>query len=169
VIGAEAGALVGGGGVAKVFTVSPSLEFWPTTEWGVAARGFVPLEEPTVSNEKGEASVGVFLGGVGAAFRLRPPPGKWQLLAELGGGGAMLRMKGAPRAGLLGTRDVATSPTAYACLGFGYEVAPEVAVTASAFGGVLFPRITIQFANEPVAHWGPLYGGGAVGAALRFR
>jgi hypothetical protein len=100
---------------------------------------------------------------------LRPGQAKWQLQAEAGGGGAMLRMEGTARAGLVGTSDVATSPTAYGALGLAYDLTPDVAITAGGMCGVLFPRITIAFAKVPVAHWGAFYGAGTLGAALRFR
>jgi hypothetical protein len=168
VLGASLGAIASAGGLAKVFTVSPSFELWPTSDWGLVARGFLPLETATVSNDRGRATVGVYLGGIGPAFRLRQA--RWQLQVEAAGGGAMLRVEGGTlRAGLLGTSDVATSPTVYGSLGFAYEVAPDVAITANGFLGALFPRATIAFGNVPAAHWGALYGAGTLGAALRFR
>jgi hypothetical protein len=164
------GALVASaGGVGTAFGVAPTVEIWPMIEWGIVARGFLPLDEPSVSNDRGSASVGVFLAGVGAAYRWRPFQAKWQLSAEAGGGGAFLRMKGTPRGStLLGATDVATSPTAYASIGFAYDVAPDFALTAGATAGALFPRITVAFAKQPVAHWGGFYGVGIVGAAIRF-
>jgi hypothetical protein len=170
VIGASAGAILSGGGVPKVFTVSPNLELWPLSDWGVVVRGFVPLETATVSNDKGRSSVSTYLGAIGVAFRLRPSQAKWQLQAEAGGGGAMLRVEGAaPRPGLVGTTDVATSPTAYASLALAYDVTPDIAITGGAMVGSLFPRVTIEFARQPVAHWGAFYGAGLLGASLRFR
>jgi hypothetical protein len=168
-VGASGGVIASGGGVAKAFTVSPNLEFWPTADWGVVARGFLPLESATVSNDKGQASVSAYVGGVGVAFRLRPALAKWQVQAEAGGGGAMLRMQGTARAGLVGTTDVATSPTAYASVAFAYDVTPDLAITVGALLGSLFPRVTIAFAGQPAAHWGAPYGAGLLGAAFRFR
>jgi hypothetical protein len=169
VIAGAAGALLGGGGVPKVFTVSPDLEFWPTSDWGIVARGFLPLETASVSNDKGRASVSEYLGGIGLAYRLRPAQAKWQVQAEAGGGGAMLRTEGAPRAGLVGTTDTATSPTAYGSVALSYDVTPDVAIMGGALFGSLFPRVTIAFAGQPAAHWGAFYGAGLLGAALRFR
>jgi hypothetical protein len=169
VLGASAGALLSAGGVAKIFTVSPNLEFWPLSDLGVVARGFLPLESPSVSNDKGSASVSVYLGSVALAYRLRPAQAKWQFQAEAGGGGAMLRTEGVARAGTVGTNDVATSPTAYASLALAYDVTPDIAITGGALVGSLFPRATIAFVHVPAAHWGALYGAGLLGAALRFR
>jgi hypothetical protein len=169
VLSASAGLIGGAGSVADSVTASAAFEVWPLSDWGITARAFVPLDSPTVSNDKGSTSVGVYLGAVALAFRLRPGQAKWQLQAEAGGGGAMLRMEGTARAGLVGTSDVATSPTAYGALGLAYDLTPDVAITAGGMCGVLFPRITIAFAKVPVAHWGAFYGAGTLGAALRFR
>jgi hypothetical protein len=168
-LGASAGMLASAGGVPNTITVAPSAEIWITSDWGLVARGFLPLQSSSVSTAKGSADVGVFLGMAGVAYRLRPPPGKWQFQVEAGGGGALLRTEGSARANLVGTTDVATSPTAYASLGLSYEIVPEIALAAAFFVGATFPRATIEFAKEPVAHWGAPYGAGAIGAEFRFR
>jgi hypothetical protein len=168
-LGASVGMLASAGGVPNTLTVTPSAEIWITSDWGLVARGFLPLQRSSVSTAKGSTDVGVFLGMAGVAYRLRPPPGKWQFQVEAGGGGALLRTEGAARANFVGTTDVATSPTAYASLGFSYEIVPDVAIGAAFFLGATFPRTTIAFAKEPVAHWGAPYGAGAIGAAFRFR
>ena len=82
----------------------------------------------------------------------------------------MLRMQGAARAPtLVGTEDVATSPTARASVVFAFDVVSDIALTADAMAGTLFPRATIAFANQPAAHWGGFYTGATLGASLRFR
>src|SRR5205807_102277 len=154
--------------VGSVFVASPTIEVWPIPDWGISAIALLPLEQPTVANDKGSASVGIFLGGLGPTFRLRFPQARWQLSAGIGAGGAVLRIRGAARAPLVSATDVATSPTAYGTISVGVDVATDVLATASLMFGALVPRATIEFAGQPVAHWGGFYGSGTIGIALRF-
>jgi hypothetical protein len=167
--GVGLGAVASGGGVGSAFVASPSVEVWLAPEWGVGAVGFASLDERTISNDQGSSSVRAFLGGVGPALRYRLPQTRWHLQAVVAAGGAVIPTTGSASGQAVAKTDVATSPTALASVALAYDVVPELAITAAVMGGSLFPRATIQFAGQPVAHWGPLYGAGVLGAAVQFR
>jgi len=167
--GAGLGAVASGGGIGPAFVAAPSIELWPTSDWGVVAIGLATLDPRTVSNERGSSSVRVFLGGIGPAFRYHFPDTRWHLQAMVAAGGAVVPTTGSARGSSVAKTDVATTPTAVASVSIAYDVVPDLAINAALLGGALFPRATIQFAGQPVAHWGPLYGAGTLGASLQFR
>jgi hypothetical protein len=168
-VGAGLGAVASAGGVGTALVAASSIELGLTSNWGAGALGFLSLDQRTVSNDRGSSSVRVFLGGLGPLLRYGIPATRWQLKAAIAVGGAALPTTGSAQGQLVAKTDVATSPTAFASVALGYEVVPDLALTGAILAGALFPRATIQFGGEPVAHWGPLYGAGLVGAALQFR
>ncbi len=172
-----AGVVASPGGVDKNFALVPAVRVWPFDDWGVSIFALVSLEAPRVVTRDGSASVTVFLGGIGPAFRLRPPHTKFQFDASLGGGASLLRVNGSPapsapvegQTSLVGQTDYATSPMLYASAALRYDFVPEVGVGATVLGGALVPRAQIRFANHTVANWGGLYGVGMLGLTVKIR
>jgi hypothetical protein len=166
VVGLGAGPALSPGGVGVGMIAQPKLQAWPHENWGISATGLVPLGAPRVSDPVGSATVGVFMAGVGPAFRLRPRRGLW-FEAGIGAGGAILRTKGSTSTPFTAQADVATQATGYATMELSYAFAGDLALGGNVLVGSLLSPAEIRFAGRSVAKWGAPYAVATLGLSLR--
>ena len=126
------------------------------TDVAVGLRTFLPLAEPTVSNDMGRADLAARLFGAEAHTQIRSPDpdGHWVAGLSLGVALAWLRTTGLPSTPFSGHRDDVVTAMPFASAEIARSLGQHLGLRAGALVGMATPPITVRFAGQPVSTWG---------------
>lgn len=156
-LGPGAGAIFAAGGFAPLPLASLSLRTDVDSTWGVHLAGVVPLSASTLERSEGQGRLLWYDASAGVHLLL-PLAAPWFASGGLGGGIALLNLRGQARQGFAGVRDHVRTGSAHLELSFGRTLTQWLRLRVHGQAGLLAPRPVLRFDEREVASVGRLHG-----------
>ncbi len=156
-----AGGVVLGKSLGPTISLMPSAQFFVYRGWSLELIAALPLTENSVESDQGSADVRIFLTGVDAGYSWKVSPEGLLLDVALGGGAALLPMRGNPNTRFTVEEETVTTAMLFGSTRISYPIADGLRLMGNVLVGMALPAVEVRFDGERVAKWGqPMLGFG---------
>jgi hypothetical protein len=156
------------GGLGPTAHLTLAFEAMPHPRVGIAVRGVAPIVGARATAPEGSARVHLGWAVVGPRVRLRPADRTVLPSLGLAAGPLFVGMRGEPREGYVGRRDLVVAALIELDAALAIAVHPRLRLWLDASIDVAVPRAGVRFAGRRIASWGWLGGTGSVGVQVPF-
>jgi hypothetical protein len=149
------GALHGLGGVSTTLALGLSLQHFFGERWGVGLDVGLPLLPGTVKAVEGSARLATYFAGALALIRFRPHAGRFFATLGVGAASLMVRYSGKANEPLQAQAGTRFAGAAYLRGDLGIVTNRWLRFGVRALVGASFPRVSVTFAGNHTANFGP--------------